>query len=133
MSKCDTAARGLVLTPLWSEGFVVLCAPNHPLSARAQVGLDQFAGEPPVSFLPGRGARELAEQAVAAAGLQHRVAMEVNDVHTLLDFVVHGPGVALVPAHFAQKRPGGLTDVLPAHRVGPAFSRSEGPCVRRLA
>lgn len=111
VAVCDTAARGLVLTPLWSEGFVVLCAPDHPLSSRAQVGLDQLAGEPLVSFLPGWGARELAEQAFACAGLQHRVAMEVNDVHTLLDFVAHGLGVALVPAHFTQKRPGSLRAV----------------------
>ena len=35
----------------------------------------------------------------------------MNDVHTLLDLVEYGMGVAVVPAHFAEKRPGGLRAV----------------------
>jgi DNA-binding transcriptional LysR family regulator len=33
-----------------------------------------------------------------------RFASEVNDVHTLLDLVLHGLGVAVVPAHIARKK-----------------------------
>jgi DNA-binding transcriptional LysR family regulator len=39
------------------------------------------------------------------------VELEVNDVHTLLDLVEYGMGVAVVPAHFAEKRPAGLRAV----------------------
>jgi len=107
--------RGMELVPLWSESFVVLCHPSHPLARQEAVGLEQLSHEVLMGFLPGWGARVLAEQAFAAAGLRHRVAMEVNDVQTLLDLVAHDLGVAIVPEHFARKRPATLRAVAVDH------------------
>jgi DNA-binding transcriptional LysR family regulator len=57
------------------------------------------------------GASHLAAQAFAEHGLAFEIELEVNDVHTLLDLVGYGMGVAVVPAHFAEKRPEALTAV----------------------
>jgi DNA-binding transcriptional LysR family regulator len=40
---------------------------------------------------------------LAAAGVERRVSLEVTDVHSLLDLVTFGLGVALVPQSFAVK------------------------------
>ncbi|MFI6080234.1 LysR substrate-binding domain-containing protein [Streptomyces sp. NPDC051217] len=45
----------------------------------------------------------LSDRAFAAAGVERVVALEVNDVHSLLDLVGHRLGLALVPAHIADK------------------------------
>lgn len=111
IAVCGANPRGIELAPLWSEGFVVLCHPGHRLAHYPSLALEQLAGEVLVGFLPGWGARVLTEQAFAAAGIKHRVAMEVNDVNTLLDLVGHDLGIAIVPEHFARKRPATLRAV----------------------
>lgn len=111
IAVCDPSIRGIELVPLWSESFVVLCHPSHPLARQPSVELDQLTGESLVGFLPEWAARVLTTEAFAALGLKHRVSMEVNDVHTLLDLVDHRLGVAIVPGHFARKRPATLRAV----------------------
>jgi DNA-binding transcriptional LysR family regulator len=56
-----------------------------------------------VDFPPGWVTRDVTDRALAAAGVPHPVTLEVNDVHTLLDLVGHGMGVALVPQDFVHK------------------------------
>ncbi len=114
VAVCDATTRGVDLVPLWSESFVLLCHPSHRLADRSSVELDELMGESLVGFLPEWGARVLTTDAFAALGLKHRVSMEVNDVHTLLDLVGHQLGVAIVPEHFARKRPATLRAV-PVH------------------
>jgi DNA-binding transcriptional LysR family regulator len=111
VAVCGQVPRGVQLTPLWSESFVVLCHPNHRLARRQSVRLEELSAESLVGFLPEWGARVLTTDAFAALGLKHRVSMEVNDVHTLLDLVGHELGIAIVPEHFARKRPATLRAV----------------------
>ena len=108
---CGPPPRTTTLVPLWEEPFVLLCHPGHRLARQETVRLDETAAEPQVGFLPEWAARVLAGQAYAELGLKHRVSMEVNDVHTLLDLVGQQLGVAIVPAHFARKRPATLRAV----------------------
>jgi DNA-binding transcriptional LysR family regulator len=115
VALCEPAPRGVELVPLWSESFVVLCHPSHRLANRSEVELDQLVGESLVGFLPEWAARVLTTNAFAALGLKHRVTMEVNDVHTLLDLVDQDLGVAIVPEHFARKRPATLRAVPVRH------------------
>ncbi|MET0693514.1 MAG: LysR family transcriptional regulator [Propionibacteriaceae bacterium] len=115
VALCDTDLRGVQLVPLWSESFVMLCHPSHPLADETAVELDELVSEPLVGFLPEWAARVLTADAFAHLGLKHRVSMEVNDVHTLLDLVGHQLGVAIVPEHFARKRPATLRAVPVKH------------------
>ncbi|MBA8793700.1 DNA-binding transcriptional LysR family regulator [Friedmanniella endophytica] len=111
VARCGPTPRGVRLRTLFEEGFVLLCRPDHPLAGLPVVDLELVGREQLVGFSPEWAARMLAEQAFAAAGLRPTVGMEVNDVGTLLDLVGHGLGVALVPAHFAEKRPDRLCAV----------------------
>ncbi|HEY9291792.1 MAG TPA: LysR family transcriptional regulator [Microlunatus sp.] len=105
VAECGEMPTGVRTERLASESFVILCEPTHRLAELKGVTLDEIAAEPQIGFLPGWGARVLADGAFAAAGLPTKVTMEVNDVHTLLDLVGHGLGVAVVPEHFKHKRP----------------------------
>jgi DNA-binding transcriptional LysR family regulator len=74
-----------------------------------------LAGEPFVDFYPTWGSRRITDRGFAAAGVPRAVTSEVNDVHTLLDLVERGMGIAVVPAPIARKRPDALAVVeLPA-------------------
>ena len=72
-------------------------------SAAAKAEWGELSGEAFVDFHPDWGARRLTDRAFAATGVQRRVALEVNDVHSLIDLVHHGLGVAVVPQPIARK------------------------------
>ncbi|MET7684943.1 LysR substrate-binding domain-containing protein [Streptomyces sp. NPDC005423] len=102
-TQADTdQLRSLALT---SEPMTVLCHPSHRL-ARTGAALtpQDLGGEVFVDFHPDWGPRRTTDAAFAGAGVRRTVALEVNDVHSLLDLVDENLGVAVVPQHFRDKR-----------------------------
>ncbi|KAA9161648.1 LysR family transcriptional regulator [Amycolatopsis acidicola] len=93
----------LTVTPLAEEPLVLACPLGHPFTSEARLDLAKADGERFVDFVPGWGSRELADGVLAAAGVERRVALEVTDVHSLLDLVASGLGIALVPQSFSVK------------------------------
>jgi DNA-binding transcriptional LysR family regulator len=89
----------VVVTPLASEPMVLACAPTHPLASATRVPVAALTGERFVDFAPDWGPRDLVDSVV---GDRH-VALEVTDVHSLLDMVACGLGIALVPQSFSVK------------------------------
>jgi len=96
-------ADDLRVSTLAAEPLVLACAPESPFATRESVALEELAGQPFVDFNADWGTRDEVDRALTAAGVERRVAVEVNDVHSLLDFVGFGLGVALVPQSFAVK------------------------------
>lgn len=94
---------GLVVEPLASEPVVLACPLNHPLATRDEVALAELGNEHFVDFHRDWATRDLVDATLAAAGVERRVALEVTDVHSLLDLVAVGLGVALVPKSFSRK------------------------------
>ncbi|MFD4574563.1 LysR family transcriptional regulator [Streptomyces sp. NPDC058417] len=91
--------------PLAGEAMYVLCHPDHPLARdAAALSPEDVADEVFVDFHPDWGPRRATDAAFAAAGVGRTVALEVNDVHSLLDLVDENLGVAVVPRHFRYKR-----------------------------
>ncbi len=98
--------RHLGLLPrkeIGQEPLMVLTPPDHPLASRASVSWEALEGLDFVDFGTAWGARILNETAFAAHGVHRRLRCSVNDVHTLLDLVVRGLGIAVVPRHVAAK------------------------------
>jgi DNA-binding transcriptional LysR family regulator len=95
---------GVELRPLSVEDLVLVCHPEHRLATAGPVTLAELAGESFVDFDPTWGARAITDRAFADAGIAHRATLEVSDVHTLLDLVRHGLGVALVPERISTKK-----------------------------
>ncbi|MFD4991610.1 LysR family transcriptional regulator [Cellulosimicrobium cellulans] len=90
-------------TVLGSEPLVLVCAPEHPLATRGRVDWSDLSGQEFVDFDPSWGARPVNDATCAAHGVHRRVRCSVNDVHTLLELVDRGLGIALVPRHVAAK------------------------------
>ncbi|GAA0918818.1 LysR family transcriptional regulator [Streptomyces thermoalcalitolerans] len=91
---------------LAGEPMTVLCHPGHRLAASgAALTPQDVGGEVFVDFHPDWGPRRTTDAVFAAAGIRRTVALEVNDVHSLLDLVDENLGIAVVPRHFRHKRP----------------------------
>jgi DNA-binding transcriptional LysR family regulator len=99
----DRHLGALPRTEIGQEPLVVLVPPEHPLASRASVRWESLDDQDFVDFGPSWGVRTLNETAFAAHGVHRRVRCSVNDVHTLLDLVVRGLGIAVVPRHVAAK------------------------------
>ncbi|MEU9618964.1 MULTISPECIES: LysR family transcriptional regulator [unclassified Streptomyces] len=91
------------LIPLAREPMVVLCAPGHRFAAADGVAWGELPGESFIDFHPDWGPRRAADGAFAEARARRTVGLEVNDVHSLLELVHEGLGIALVPQHFSRK------------------------------
>ncbi|WP_326810236.1 LysR family transcriptional regulator [Streptomyces scopuliridis] len=95
--------EGVRLVPLASEPMVLLCHPGHPLAGSEKAEWAELGGEVFVDFHEDWGARGLTDRAFAAARIERRVALEVNDVHSLIELVGHRLGIAVVPRPIARK------------------------------
>lgn len=93
---------------LASEPMALICRPEHPLARRQRASWRALSEESFVDFNTDWGSRQVTDRAFAAAGVTRHIASEVNDVHTLLDLVSHGLGVAIVPRPIAHKKDGEL-------------------------
>ncbi|MCW2919832.1 MAG: LysR family transcriptional regulator [Actinomycetia bacterium] len=102
---------GVTFIRLVSEPMVLICPPQHPLAERDVIDWLTLADAVFVDFHPDWGSRRVTDRGFAAAGLMRQVASEVNDVHTLLDLVDRGLGVAIVPGPIARKKTGKLATV----------------------
>ncbi|MEA2346383.1 MAG: hypothetical protein QOG62_170, partial [Thermoleophilaceae bacterium] len=97
----DPAPAGVVGHELLSEAMTLACAPNHPLVQRESVSLSDLRAETFVDGYPEWGIRIANDQAFASAAVERHVALEVNDMPTLLELVAHGLGVAIIPRSLA--------------------------------
>lgn len=97
------APEEVVLVALDDEPLVLACALDHRFASCDEVKPQDLADERFVDFTSDWGTRDLADQVLAEAGVERRVALEASDVHSLLDLVSYGLGVALVPQSFTVK------------------------------
>jgi DNA-binding transcriptional LysR family regulator len=115
--RCDvgfatwmTSARGLRVEPVRVSPLVALLPAGHRLAERAELRAQDFATEPLVAL--SRASEPLIWQrfsdGCARAGFTPRVALEVDQVDTLLAFVAAGLGCSFAPAHVHTLRVEGV-------------------------
>jgi DNA-binding transcriptional LysR family regulator len=131
---------------LGKEPLVLLAPSDHPLAAggaaRQEVSWAELEGEDFIDFTDSWGIRELNDETLAAHDVNRRVRCTVNDVHTLLDLVTRGLGIAIVPRHVAAKPqasslkalalPGSADRPWIVSVVSPVGSRTEAPAAPLL-
>jgi DNA-binding transcriptional LysR family regulator len=113
-------AGGLELTALGREAMPLAVHDAHPLAGRADVELGALTEETFADGPPNWGTRIAADRAFAAAGVQRRVTLEVNDTQTLVEFVRHGVAVAFLAPSFIRDRDG--IALVPVRHHAPVFA-----------
>jgi DNA-binding transcriptional LysR family regulator len=103
VSRPSRCPDDVVIGPLAGEPLVLACAPEHPFARRERIELGELRAQRFVDFPPDWGTRDLVDHVLETAGVERRVSLEVTDVHSLLDLVTFGLGVALVPRSFSVK------------------------------
>lgn len=129
-------------TRLGEEPLVLVAPPDHPLAGRPMLRWEMLDGQDFVDFSASWGVRTMNDELLAAHGVRRSVRCSVNDVHTLLDLVRRGLGIAIVPQHVAAKPqaaslrtltlPGATTPDWPVSAISPVHDTADVPAVLLL-
>lgn len=98
---------GLLTTQLSTQQLLLVLPPDTPLPDGGSMSLSLLAGFPLVLSPPATSTRVLLEQALEAAGVTPRVAIETESREAIVPLVLEGAGAALLPAplaHEAERR-----------------------------
>lgn len=90
-------------TEIGRRPVVLLAPPEHPLATGSSVEWAALRDHEFIDFRESWGVRSLNEAACSEHGASRRVRCTVDDIHTLLDLIHRGLGIALVPQHVAEK------------------------------
>lgn len=102
LGVADAVDRELCTRELVRVPQVLVVPAAHPLARRRAVAVTDLTEEDFVDFPPGYASRIVADQVFAAVRAERRIAVEACGVEDAVDFVRHGVGVAIVPAHAAR-------------------------------
>jgi DNA-binding transcriptional LysR family regulator len=112
---------GLSVRPLAAEEMLLACPPDSRLAKRRSIAIKELDGEPFVENPAGWGTRRSVDRVFQEAGVARQIAVEVDDVHTVVELVIAGFGYAfLAPSTVANTERLTLCRVRPS----PQFSVS---------
>jgi DNA-binding transcriptional LysR family regulator len=92
---------GVQTIPYAQDSLVAICSSKHALAGSNRVRLENLSHESFVDLTPERALRKLVDQVFTQHQLSRSSVYQVSDVETLLYFVAHGLGVAIVPSALA--------------------------------
>ena len=87
----------LAVSPLASEPILLVVPPGHRLASRTSIKVEELAGESFVEVPEGWGSRLVTDRALAMAGVEREVSVEVADLATLTELVRAGFGLGFGP------------------------------------
>jgi len=88
---------GVATDVLFDDGFVLACPPGHRLAKRRSVGMDDFADEPLLLLEEGHCLRQHSLAACSLEGRAKSKGFEATSMPTLIQMVVGGTGITLLP------------------------------------
>jgi DNA-binding transcriptional LysR family regulator len=83
--------------------IVLLCPPGHPIAQGGRLRWEDLDGQDFIDFHQSWAVRAINDDVAKARGVHRVVRCTVNDIHTLLDLVHRGLGIAMVPEPVATK------------------------------
>lgn len=90
--------EGLDFQPLFSDRFVAVVPPGHPLAQRRQITWQQLAQQPYVAMNRGSATRGWTDRVLQAQAQNYAVRCEAGQLVTIGRLVSEGLGVSAVPA-----------------------------------
>lgn len=93
----------LKFTPLFTDHFLAILKPDHPLAGRSQLAWAELCDSPYVALQRPSSLQELIDRHLAARGLKLNVELESHQLATIGRMVATGLGVSAVPSLCEQQ------------------------------
>ncbi|MFT8394933.1 LysR family transcriptional regulator [Propionibacterium sp.] len=126
VDRLPATLRGEVVA---SSPFVLVVPESHHLAGQGSVSLAEIDGEGFIDVPLGYGSRRITDDAFARSGTTRRVLMEVAEIGTAAEYVLHGLGLALLPEFAARNAPG-VALLHPVEHIPPFEVWFAVPCRR---
>lgn len=105
VSLSSRPPTGVDVRPFASFPLTLVCLPDHPLAAASSLTVEQLADESFLGWPAHSPANSAIDHVQRVLGRERGLPIQVNDALTMLEFVAHGLGVALLPDYLAAERP----------------------------
>lgn len=92
-----TVSEKIVAEQIFVEPLALLVGEQHPFHGRSQIGLDELAGQPLVTFNFENRQRQFIHRSLAARGVAPRVVIEINSNEAVLALVKCSEYAAICP------------------------------------
>lgn len=103
VSYLDNEPLGRVSTAfLYRESYTLVCAPDHPLADRAEIGWADLGGTRLCLLTPDMQNRRIINTAFMQAGIAPVAQMESNSTVVLVNHVALGGWATILPGHLAE-------------------------------
>jgi len=99
-------ANGLTVEPLYHNVMKAVLPPNHPLTNKASVTLEDMASEPFIELY--EGSYSVTMEAFKSKGLNPNVEYNVQDDYSILTMVRQGLGVSMLYGNVIEGYAGGV-------------------------
>ncbi|KRL54555.1 LysR family transcriptional regulator [Furfurilactobacillus rossiae] len=94
----DTDAnKEFLFTPLVKQEIVLAVPIHHPLTHKKNVFVSDIAKYSLIAYSQSSGLRPLLDKILEHSGIEPKIKYEVEEDYTIVSFVEHGFGIALVP------------------------------------
>lgn len=118
---------GIHFEPFYEEPLVLIVPENHPLADLDATYLKEITPYPLVYFEKGSGLRRFLDKMLQDLEVDFTIGIEVEEDHTVLGFVAHQHGIAILPDipsinSFPVKKIK-ILDVLPARWIYLAYRK----------
>ena len=122
----EEAPSRLSVRPWVKDELVLIVPPGHRLEGRASFAWEDLNGEQLVLFEAGSAVRDRIDRALADAGVEPHIVMELRSIESIQQMVAQGIGAAFVSRFALEDVSMGLTP-----RTGAAALRRELAVVHR--
>jgi LysR family transcriptional regulator, transcriptional activator of the cysJI operon len=89
--------RQIDMIPFRNDHLIVICHPQHALAKKAEVTVDELAGQKFIGFDPDIPTRKAVDQIFRERGLEVEPVMEFDNIETVKRAVEIDHGIAIVP------------------------------------
>lgn len=121
---------GLEVLPFREDRLVVITSPEHPLAARAELGVQDLAGQSFVAFEKDVPTRRAVDRILRAEDVSIEIAMEFDNIETIKRAVEINVGVSIVPQLTVDSE-ARLGTLVAIPFAGRGYFRSLGILVRK--
>ncbi|REK68367.1 MAG: LysR family transcriptional regulator [Cohnella sp.] len=83
--------------PIRHEPFVFICPPNHPLSGRNDVSIQELHNSSFIFTEKGCNYRESLERSMNEHGVAYKTVTEMGSIEGIKQCVIYGMGIAMIP------------------------------------
>ncbi|MBU6079889.1 MULTISPECIES: LysR family transcriptional regulator [Allobacillus] len=99
----QTSSKDLHVEPFMEDELFIVAAPNHPLSKKETVMIDDLQDQVWISREEGSGTREYLSHLIRSNGLRPKSMLSISSNQAIKESIIEGMGLSLLSKHVCKR------------------------------